>query len=43
MLKDILRFADFQEKPTYGLRSKLTLTRNKDDAVLDKAPEIAEA
>ena len=43
MLKDVFRFADFQQKATYGLRSKLTLTRNKDDAVLDKAPEIAKA
>ena len=36
MLKDIFEFAEHQEKATYGLGYKLTLTRNKDDTVLDK-------
>ena len=30
MLKDVLCFAEHQEKATYGLGYKLTLTRNKD-------------
>ena len=37
VLKDIFGFAEHQEKTTYGLGSKLTLTRNKDDAALHKA------
>ena len=43
MLKDVFGFAEHQEKATYGLRYKLTLTRNKDDAVIDKAGGIADA
>ena len=43
MLKDIFSFAEHQEKSTYGLGYKLTLTRNKDEAVIDKAPGIANA
>ena len=43
MLKDVFGFAEHQEKATYGLGYKLTLTRNKDDAVIDKAGGIAEA
>ena len=43
MLKDVFGFAEHQEKATYGLGYKLTLTRNKDDAVIDKANTIAEA
>ena len=43
MLKDIFGFAECQEKATYGLGYKLTLTRNKDDAVIDKANGIADA
>ena len=42
-LKDILDFAEGQEKATYGLGYKLTLTRNKDEAVIDKVAGIAEA
>ena len=42
MLKDIFGFAECQEKATYGLGYKLTLTRNEDDAVIDKAGGIAE-
>ena len=43
MLKDVFGFAEHQEKPTYGLGYKLTPTRNKDDAVIDKANGIADA
>ena len=35
-LKDVFRFAEHQEKATYGLGYKLTLTRNSDNAVLKK-------
>ena len=35
-LKDIFGFAEHQEKATYGLGYKLTLTRNDDNAVLNK-------
>ena len=43
MLKDDFRFAEHQEKATYGLSYKLSLSRNKDEAVLDKAVGIADA
>ena len=43
MLKDVFGFAEHQEKATYGLGYKLTLTRNKDVAVIDKAGGIADA
>ena len=43
MLKDVFGFAEHQEKATYGLGYKLTLTRNNDDAVIDKAGGIADA
>ena len=33
MLKDVFGFAEGQEKATYGLGYKLTLTRIKDEAV----------
>ena len=36
-LKDVFGFAEHQEKATYGLGYKLTLTRNNDNAVLNKA------
>ena len=42
-LKDVFGFAEHQEKPTYGLGYKLTLTRSKDDADLEKASRIADA
>ena len=42
MLKDVFGFAEHQEIATYGLGYKLTLTRNKDDAVIDKANAIAD-
>ena len=35
-LKDIFGFAEYQEKGTYGLGYKITLTRNTDNAVLIK-------
>ena len=41
MLKDVFGFAEHQEKATYGLGYKLTLTRNKDEAVIDKVADIA--
>ena len=43
MLKDVFGFAEHQEKASYGLGYKLTLTRNKDDAVIDKVNAIADA
>ena len=43
MLKDVFGFAECQAKATYGLGNKLTVTRNKDDAVIDKAGGIADA
>ena len=43
VLKGVIGFADCQEKATYGLGYKLTLTRNKDGAVVDKAGGIADA
>ena len=35
-LKDVFGFAEYQEKATYGLGYKLTLTRNSDNAVLNE-------
>ena len=43
MLKDVFSVGEYQEKATYGLGYKLTLTRIKDDAVIDKAAGIADA
>ena len=42
MLEDVFAFAENQEKATYGLGYKLTLTRNKDEANLDKTAAIAD-
>ena len=39
-LKDVFGFAEYQEKGTYGLGYKLTLTRNTDNSVLNKANGI---
>ena len=36
MLKDVFGFSELQEKATYGLGYKLTLTRNTDNSVLNK-------
>ena len=43
MLRDVFGFAEHQEKATYGLGNKLTLTRNEDDVVLKKDGAIADA
>ena len=43
MLKDVFGFAEGQEKTICGLGFKLTLTRNKDEAVIDKVAGIADA
>ena len=43
MIKDVFGFAESQEKATYGLGYKLTLTRNKGEAVIDKVAGIADA
>ena len=39
-LKDVFGFAGYQEKATYGLSYKLTMTRNTDNAVLNKGNAI---
>ena len=39
----IFGFSECHEKATYGFRYKLTLTRNKEDAVLQKGVAIADA
>ena len=39
-LKDVFGFAEYQEKGTYGLGYKLTMTRTSDNAVLNKANAI---
>ena len=43
MLRDVFGFIEHQEKATYGLGHKITLTRNKDEAVIDKVAGIADA
>ena len=40
-LKDIFGFAEHQERATFGLGYKLTLTRNSDNAVLSKTNTTA--
>ena len=42
-LKNVISYADYQEKGTYGLGYKLTLTRNSDNAVLNKGNAINNA
>ena len=42
LLKDVFGFAECQKKATSGLGYKLTLTRNKEDAVIDKAGGFAD-
>ena len=37
MLRDVFGFAEYQEKTTSGLGYKLTLMRNNDESVLNKA------
>ena len=43
MLKDIFGFAEHQQRATYGPGYKLTLTRNSDNAVLNKGNAINNA
>ena len=43
MPKDIFGFAEFQEKATCDFGYNTTLTRNKDDAVIDKAVGFVDA
>ena len=43
MLKVLFGFAECQEKATYCLGYRLTLTRNKDNAVVDKVAGTADA
>ena len=43
MPKNVFGFAEHQEKATYGLGNKLTLTRNKTDAPLHKAVAFDDA
>ena len=43
MLKDIFGFAEHLGKVTYGLGYKLSLTRNSDNAVLNKGNAIKNA
>ena len=40
---DIFGFAEHQEKATYGMVYKLTLTRIKDEAILQEAVGVADA
>ena len=42
-LKDVFGFAEHQEKAKRCLCYKLKLTENKDEAVIDMAPGIADA
>ena len=43
MLKGMFGFAECQEKGTYGLGYELTLTRNSDNAVLNKGNAVNNA
>ena len=43
MLKDFFGFAERQQKASFGLGSQLTLTTNKQIAVIDKYAGIADA
>ena len=43
MLREVFGFVEHQEKATYGLGCKLTLTRNKDEAIIVKVAGIADA
>ena len=42
-LKDVFGFAEYQNKSTYGLGYRLTLTRNSDNALLNKGNAINNA
>ena len=43
MPKDVFGFVKHQEKATFGIGYKLTLTGNKEDSVLNKAEAITDA
>ena len=43
MLRDVFGYSEHQQKPNYGLVYKLTITGNKDEAVIDKDAGIANA
>ena len=43
MLKDIFGFVEHQEKATYGFGYKLTITKNSDNAVLNKDNAVNDA
>ena len=43
LFMDMFNFAEHPQKAIYGLGYVLTITRNKDEAVTDKHPGIAEA
>ena len=43
MLKDVFAFAEHQEKAIHGLGYKLTITRNKHEAVIDKVAGTADS
>ena len=43
MLKNVSGFAERQEKATFGLGYKITLTGNEDEAAIDKAWGIDDA
>ena len=43
MLRDDFDFVEHQGRAFYGLRYKVTLTRSKENAVLNKSPGIANA
>ena len=43
MLRDIFKSAEHQQKATYGLGYKLTLTRSNDSAVLNKGNTVNDA
>ena len=43
LLKDVFGFAEHQEKATYDIGYQIILTRNKDEAVVDKAAGIGDA
>ena len=42
LLKDVFGFAEHHDEANYGLGYKLTLTRNKDDSVIDKAAGVVD-
>ena len=43
MVKDVFGFAEHQEKAICGLGYQLTLTKSKDDTVLQKTVALADA